>query len=300
MEARMKILTIDLGGTITKYGLFTDGVLPASYERPTDAKKGAKHIIDLICEITAQFEDVSCLGISTCGYVDPWDKKIVFSTDAVPGYTGVPIGKILEQKTGLPVAVENDAKCAAIGEMQEGKGMKYNNFLFLSYGTGIGGAIAVNGAIHHGSHGLAGALGHMTIHADGLECTCGRRGCYEMYASTNALLSSIRDRTGVAMNGREAFAHSGDKRIRREIDLWIDEVTAGLISLANIFDPSAFILGGGVMEQESLIREIGKRLNGQTIGGFTDIAVCQAKLGNTAGLYGAYYNAMALLTEKQP
>ena len=291
----MKILTIDLGGTTTKCGLFTDGKLASCFERPTNAGKGAEHVIGLICGIAAQFEGIDCLGISTCGYVDPREKKIVFATDAVPGYTGVPLGKILEQRTGLPVAVENDANCAAIGELHYGMGKEYDNFLFLTFGTGIGGAIAINGAIYHGSHGIAGALGHMVTHSGGLECTCGKRGCYEMYASTKALLSAIKEKTGIALDGRQAFARMEDKRIQREIDLWIGEVVMGLISLTNIFDPSAFILGGGIMEQEYVIKEIGKRLAGNTIGGFTDIAVCGAKLGNTAGLYGGYYNALSLL-----
>jgi len=290
----MKIAALDIGGTAIKAGVLDqEGTLLSQGQWDTCAHQGASHLIQQIISIIGDSYGVDRVGISITGQVEPATGVIRFATEAMPGFTGTPLKAILEAETGLWVAVENDVNCAALGEAHFGAAKGIRDFLCVTYGTGIGGAIFIGGGLYYGAHGSAGEFGHLQTHSgDGLLCGCGRRGCYEMYGSVNALIRRIYRRTGIQMDGRQIFARKADEVIARELREWIDEIAWGLVSLVHCFHPPLIVLGGGVMEQEYLLDEICLRLNQWLMPSFRDVSVMPAQLGNRAGLMGAFYKAL--------
>lgn len=288
----MSILSIDLGGTAVKVGLFNkEGKILSVSEHSTQAQNGVEALLDKLCSIVMSYDDVECVGISSTGQVNQKDGSIVFATEALPGYTGTPLKQILQQRLGVPVTVDNDVNCAAIGELHYGAGRGLNDFICVTYGTGIGGAIVIDQKIYYGARGIAGEIGHLVTHAAGLQCVCGRHGCYEMYGSTNALIRRVQNTAGRRLSGREIFLEFCNPVIKAEIDGWIDEIVYGLVSLAHTFNPGYFILGGGILNEQYVIDSIGLRLNKCVIPTFGGITVQRAEIGNKAGMFGAFYNA---------
>lgn len=282
----MKILALDMGGTFVKSGSFQDGALTAFEEFPTQADRGAVYMVDKVCDhILAKGPEA--VSISTTGVVDPADGKIVFATDAMPGFSGFPLMEYVARKTGLPVAVENDGNCAAVGEAVFGAARDLTDFLCVTYGTGIGGGVFLNGKLFTGYHGLTAEIGHIITHANGAVCSCGQRGCYEMYASTAALARRAAEK-GLPQSGRELCARRREPVVAELLDAWCDEVVAGLVSLTRTYNPQAILLGGGVMAQAGLVEELRKRFSTQIIPVFYPTQLIPAALGNQAGIYGAY------------
>ncbi len=298
----MNILALDIGGTAIKSGLFLDGILTDCQERPSRGKEGIQaisaSILDIIASVHTRFP-LDGVGVSMTGQISPEDGRIIFATDSIPFATGYPLGDALRQLFPFPIAIDNDVNCAAVGEGYFGSGKKFRNFLCLTYGTGIGGAIVIDRKVFYGKIGIAGEVGHMITHAGGLPCVCGKKGCYEMYGSTNALLRRIKNITGEEWNGRQVFEHFSAPSIRSVIDEWIDEIVWGLVSLLHIFNPDAVILGGGILEQAYVYEQIVQRTRDSVLESFRTSELVRASLGNLAGIYGAYQNASDLLSKKQ-
>lgn len=288
----MKILAFDIGGTEIKYA-FCDENFNLSEKKsvPTNAHEGGKRIIERIVEIIKDCGGADRIGISTAGQVDSTKGEIIFATDSIPGYTGTKIKEIIEAETGIPTAVENDVNSAAIGEAVFGAAKGCPNFICLTYGTGIGGAIFFDGKLFTGNSFSAGEFGHIVTHAGGRECTCGGKGCYETYASSSALVKSVRDKLGREMNGREIFDDFENPEIKKLIDEWIDEIVIGLKSLVYIFNPSLIVAGGGIMSREYITDEINKRLQAELMNSFRKVKVVKALMGNDANKLGAAYLA---------
>lgn len=298
----MNLLTLDIGGTAMKSGLFQDGILTDCQEQPSRGKEGIGAVSEVILKTIAEAHAHSPLdgvGISMTGQISPGDGQIIFATDSIPGATGFPLGETIRQQVSFPVSIDNDVNCAAVGEGYFGSGKNFRNFLCLTYGTGIGGAIVIDRKVFYGKIGIAGEVGHMVTHAGGLPCVCGRKGCYEMYGSTNALLRRIKEITGEDWNGRQVFEHFSAPAVRSAIDAWIDEIVWGLISLLHIFNPEAVILGGGILEQPYVYDEIVRRTLDSVLESFGTSELVRASLGNLAGIYGAYHNITALLSKNQ-
>ena len=289
----MKILVFDIGGTEIKYALCDENfVLTEKKSVPTNAFEGGKRIIERIVEIAKTFSGIDRIGISTAGQVDSEKGMIVYATDSIPGYTGVQIKQIVESEIGVPCAVENDVNSAALGEAYFGAAKGENDFICLTYGTGIGGAIFLNGKLFKGNGCSAGEFGHFITHANGKSCTCGGCGCYEAYASSGALVRAVKEKTGKDMNGREIFAEFDNPEIKAVIDEWIDEIVIGLKSLVYIFNPSLIIAGGGIMNEKYITDEINNRLASQLMPSFRCAKVVKAQAGNDANLLGAAYIAV--------
>lgn len=294
----MNILALDIGGTAIKSGLFENGTLTVQKETPSNGKLGASALIDAISSLIQEAivnHPIERIGISITGQVSPQDGSIIFATDSIPGFTGTPLKEILFKRHGIPLTVDNDVNCAALGEGFYGAATNYNNFLCITYGTGIGGAIVIDKKIFYGKIGIAGELGHMITHAGGDACVCGKNGCYEAYASTTALIKRVHSATSKLFTGRDIFNLMGNDRIKYEIDIWIDEIVYGLVSLTHIFNPQAIILGGGIMEQDYVYHQILERTKHSVIASFQGTDILHAKLGNSAGIYGAYKNAIGTL-----
>lgn len=290
----MKILTFDIGGTAIKYGICNDDFeLIEKHSVPTEAKLGGQHIIEKVIEIIESFSDIDRVAISTAGQVDSQNGIVVYSTDNIPYYTGMMVKSIVENKTGIPCFVENDVNSAAVGEAKFGAAAGCSDFICLTYGTGIGGAIFLDGKLYKGSGNSAGELGHMITHAGGKQCTCGGEGCYECYASAKALLTSITRNTGEDLNGFQIFEKKNFERpeIRSEIDKWIDEIISGLINIIYIFNPPLIVLGGGILNEDYIIELIDRKIYNKLMDNYKNVNIVRAKLGNDAGMLGAAYLA---------
>ncbi len=293
----MKIITFDIGGTFIKYALCDEKFnLSHSTKIPTDASIGGIKIIENVIEIIKEYEDIDRVGISTAGQVDSKTGTVVYATDTIPGYTGTKIKEMVERETGIPTFVENDVNSAALGEAFFGKGKGVSDFICLTYGTGIGGAIWLNKDLYKGSFCSAGELGHIITHANGFDCTCGGKGCYECYASASALVRRINEITGKEFDGVKIFDEENFSRpeIRNAVDAWIDEIVTGLVSIVYTFNPSLIILGGGIMNEDYIVDSINQKIQGRLMQSFRNVKIVNTDLGNTAGMLGVAYKASTL------
>lgn len=293
----MRILAFDIGGTFIKYGIVNERFeIEEIHKVPTEAQRGGQALIEKVIKIIEGYDNIDRIGISTAGQVDSENGIVVYSTDNIPYYTGMTVKKLIENKTSIPTYVENDVNAAAIGEAQFGAAKGYKNFICLTYGTGIGGAIYLNGKIYKGSGSSAGELGHMIVHAGGKQCTCGGEGCYECYASAKALISSVNKITKEPLDGFRIFEKENFEKpeIRSEIDKWIDEIIIGLINIIYVFNPPLIVLGGGIMNEDYIIDLIDRKIYNRLMDNYRKVNIVRAKNGNKSGLLGVAYEASKL------
>lgn len=293
----MRILTFDIGGTNIKYALCNEKfVLSDKHTVPTEAHKGGQELVLKIISIIEQYDNIDRIGISTAGQVDSENGIVVYSTDNIPYYTGMMVKKIIENKTGIPTFVENDVNAFAMGEAKFGAGKGKSDFLCLTYGTGIGGALYLDNKLYKGMGSSAGEFGHMITHAGGKQCTCGGEGCYECYASTKALLDSVNKRNSTQLNAFEIFEKENFSKpeIRSVIDQWIDEMIIGLINIIYIFNPPLIVLGGGIMNEDYVIDLIDRKIYNLLMENFRDVNIVRSKLGSDAALLGVASEAANL------
>lgn len=293
----MRILTFDIGGTNIKYGLCNDKFeLSDLHTIPTEASKGGQYIIEKVIDIIETYTDIDRVAISTAGQVDSENGIVVYATGNIPYYTGMMVKKTIENKTGITTYVENDVNAAALGEAKFGAGVGKSDFICLTYGTGIGGAIYLNNSLYKGSASSAAEFGHMITHAGGIECTCGGKGCYERYASTRALIEAVNAVSDEPLNAFTIFEkkNMNNPKIRAVVDNWIDEMIIGLINLVYIFNPPLVILGGGIMNEDYVIDLIDRKIYKQLMENFANVNIVRSKLGNTAGMMGVAYEASKL------
>ncbi len=293
----MKILAFDIGGTNIKYAICNENFqLSDKHTIPTEAKNGGQYIINKVIDIIEQYDDIDRIAISTAGQVDSVNGIVVYSTDNIPYYTGMMVKKIIENKTGIPTYVENDVNAAATGEAKFGAAKNTSDFICLTFGTGIGGAIYLNDKLYKGTGSSAGEFGHIITHAGGRPCTCGGDGCFEQYASAKALVNSVEKVAGKSLNGFEIFKKENfnNTEIRHAIDSWIDEIIIGLKSIIYTFNPSLIVLGGGIMNEEYIIELIDRKIYKQLMGNYKNVNIVNTELGNNAGILGVAYEAAKL------
>lgn len=285
----MKILALDLGGTAIKSALVKDSKIITSFELPSQANLGAQYLIENMYSVIDHYHgEYDVIGISTTGQVDSETGTITYANENVPNYTGTNLKELISTKYKKQVYVENDVNAAALGECHYGAGVKHKDFLCITYGTGIGGAIIMNNTVYKGAYGSAGELGHIITHPQGNTCNCGQQGCYEIYASASALVKSAMTRNPNLTNGRLIFEefNQGNKKIIQIVDQWIDEIIIGLVSLIHIFNPSLIVLGGGIMSQSYIINEINRKIQKKIMSNFQNVSICKAVLDNNAGIFG--------------
>ena len=302
----MRAAVVDIGGTSIKSGIWEAGQIGEVKETDTNAGLGGEHVMQTVLEILGQYGDFQAVGISTAGQVDVEKGSILFANENIPGYTGMQIRERIEKKFHVPTAVQNDVNSAAIGEAYYGAGKGAPDFLCLTYGTGVGGAIVMNGEVYTGSGYSAGEFGGIVTHPEHRDPgTDIFSGCYERYASTTALVQRVKARFPELHNGREIFAQLhfsfftffSDFVIFQVVSTvgrlktHIAEIVYGLTTLVHIFNPSLAVLGGGIMEQEYVIRNVQKLLQEHIMPSFRNVRVVQAGLGNKAGMLGAAWAA---------
>lgn len=288
----MKNLVFDIGGTSIKYGVCQDNALTDMKEIPTNAEKGGAHILKTVISLIQVHTDFDAIGISTAGQVHAKDGFIIYANQNIPDYTGIQYKKALEDLFHVPVAVENDVNAAALGEAVYGAGQDYSQFLMLTYGTGVGGAVINNREVYHGSSYSASEFGAMITHSDArLSGSDFFDGCYERYASTTGLVQMIKPYRPELDTGRKIFQALSDDTVVDIIDKWVNEIMLGLATLTHIYNPSCIILGGGIMAQPLILQKIEEKKSRFIMPSFAHVHIIAAALGNSAGVLGANYLA---------
>lgn len=287
----MRIAALDIGGTSIKSGIWDGSCVSEEREQDTLAKEGGARLMERVVEILRGYGPFDAIGISTAGQVDVGEGCIYYANDNIPGYTGTRIRRILEETFCVPVAVENDVNSAAIGEARFGAGKGVSDFLCVTYGTGVGGAIVIGGTVYTGSTWSGGGFGGILTHPEAVRADEEFSGCYEKFASTTGLVRLALETDPSLTSGRAIFEAFHRPEVRRTVDRWVDEVVYGLVSLVHIFNPSLIVMGGGIMAQPYVLQEAENRLSPMLSPGFRGVKLAQASLGNHAGLLGAAYLA---------
>lgn len=292
------ILSIDIGGTAVKLGLVDrQGAIHARHEASVCFDGYATPILTTVIREAQAFlareqAQIEGVGVSATGQVDDRQGVVIGTNGKIPHYEGAQLKRDLEAALGVPVYALNDANAAALGECFTGRARGMDNVLMITLGTGVGGGIVLGGRIFGGTRGIAGELGHFTLYQDGIPCPCGKRGCFESYAATTALVRRAQEATSeTALDGRAIFARTaaGDPVIRAALNGWIDDIAAGISGLVHIFNPQMVLIGGGVSAQEELlIAPLRQRVLSLVMPRFTEgLRIEAATLSNDAGLIGA-------------
>lgn len=295
---------IDMGGTNIRLAIIAeDGDVISSKRYKTSAREGKDAVIarlssatsDLIAEGRSHGTVVG-IGIGVPGLIE---NGVVRYSPNLPGWNDVPLQSLLEDALALPVVLENDANAVTYGEMSVGAGKGFDSLICITLGTGVGGGLILDGKIWRGAFGMAGEVGHMVVEPEGVQCSCGNRGCLEAYASATGIVRMARE----AVNRGDAFweidnlttetlegaAREGDKAAIR---LFLDAgryLGIGITSLLHILNPEAVIIGGGVAKawdlfSPSMTGEIKKRCFREIV---ARTKVIPASLGDNAGILGA-------------
>lgn len=294
----MKICAFDIGGTNIKFGVLTDdGHILFKSQMATKAISGGLNIIERVIaqiKILRKSYDIKGVSISTAGQINSEKGHIVFAVDTIPRYTGLKIKEIIEESVQIPVIVENDVNCAALGEYWKGVAVGYSDFICMTLGTGIGGSIISHSKVYYGANFLAGEFGHLNLYPNGKNCSCGSKGCYEQYASSKALSNLIKKEYGFSIDLKDFFQFVKEDNIKANsvLNIWVRDVALGLKSIVHIFNPELIIIGGGISEQgEYLTKKISSELSKLIMPSFREhLVIKPASRGNDSNLLGAVYN----------
>ncbi len=308
------IIGIDLGGTAVKIGIVNRAYdIIAQTSIPTDAARPYEQVIadmgnaaaGLLTENGYDFGECLGVGVGSPGTVDSKNGVVLYSNNI--RWDHVPLAAELKKYLPLPVYINNDANCAALGEVVKGAAKGYRNAAFLTLGTGVGGGIIIDGRIFEGGHPGGVELGHMKNGSEGRMCTCGRTDCLEAYASATALIDDAKkmavwhpesllwELCGHNLNRMDAkmpfdAAEAGDRYGKMLIENYIRHLADGMIDIVNIFRPDIIVLGGGVCAQgENLTQPLNKYLEENCFGASVSYIpqVVTAQNGNGAGMIGA-------------
>lgn len=244
---------LDLGGTKIAAALVgADGTVLARHTRPTPAHSGSDAVLDALAEAAAEVDPgrrATALGIAAAGVIDPRTGCVTSATDSIRGWAGTALAAGLADRTGLPVACDNDVRATAGPELAA-LDTEGGSLLFAAIGTGVGGAVAVDGRMLHGAAGIAGHLGHVpSPYAAGLPCTCGATGHLEVIASGPAITAHYQRLSGTTADRLEtvaARAARGDEAAVRAITTGAAAAGQALGGLANTLGPDRVVVGGGV------------------------------------------------------
>ena len=280
----MRRLGIDIGGTKTLCVVTEGGDHPTVVDErrvPTDPHGNA---VTTIIELVRSFDDVASVGVGIAGLVSR-DGSVAVTTH-LPGVRDLSLGQQLADELGIPVAIDNDATCATVAEWRVGAARGFDDVLMVTLGTGIGGGAVVNGRVARGTNGYAGEFGHMVVQRGGPDCPCGRRGCWESYASGGGL---SRLAGGIAAEQVVADFLAGDERAMRVVDEFADWVVLGLYNLVHIHDPACIVLGGGLGSRSEILDVVVPRFAAGPTGhaGRAMPRIVRAELGDRAGAIGA-------------
>lgn len=292
-------LGVDVGGTKC-LGVVIDDAGFVIAERRSLTPRGdgsASQVIDAIGEVTQQLiHDVGAvdsIGVGVPGLVTT--TGVLRAAPNLDGVSDLAVADLLADRLGYPVAVDNDATCALVAEWRQGAGRGVDDLVLVTLGTGIGGGIVSGGRVHRGVNGFAGEFGHMTVDPNGPICPCGRRGCWERYASGSGLADLARQEGSGSVGAMAApaileAAQNGDAAASAVVDRFADWVAIGLAALTNAIDPARIVIGGGMASSAAVFLDpVRDRLEVHLYGSanrtIPDVVV--AELGERAGAIGA-------------
>ncbi len=301
---------IDLGGTNIAAGIVEDGKIIAKASTPTGKDRPTAEIVAdmadlakrLATESGIDIAKIQAVGIGCPGTIDHKTGVVVYSNNIPMSHYNMAVE--FKKHLNLPVAIDNDANCAALGEYMV-SGNNAEVFVLVTIGTGIGGGVVIGGKIFHGFNGAASEPGHITLVSSGRKCTCGKQGCFEAYASATALIADteqamlaapksamqkIAEREG-KVSGRTAFeaAKVGDKAAKTVVERYVRYLADGIVSIENIFQPEIIAIGGGVShEGDALIEPVREYVSRNGFNKYLPkTKIVAAKLANDAGIIGA-------------
>jgi glucokinase len=296
----MNYIGIDIGGTNLKAGLVNDeGSILAMEKRKIAEVSDQKALVEALVALTQSLterggltpEQIRSVGVGVPGAVEIHSGAVLYTCN-LP-LRNVPLRKLFHRYLPYPLYVENDANCAALAEYYAGAGKGSKRFVTITLGTGVGAGILHNGQIYHGANGMAGEVGHMSIVYHGEPCPCGRRGCWERYAATTALVRAAQEENPAWKDGRAIFAaaEAGNETVLALLDAWTDEIAQGLAGMVHIFNPQLILIGGGVSAQQKLLIEpIAEKVKASVMPAFAEgLEIRAAQLHNDAGMVGAVY-----------
>ncbi|MBQ8291448.1 MAG: ROK family protein [Clostridia bacterium] len=302
---------IDLGGTFIKGGIVDNGGnILVEDKTPTESEKGDVGVAKNIAALTEKLllasgvdkGSVVGVGMGVPGMIDSKAGVVIYSNNL--RWKDFAIGETVSSLTGLPVKIANDANVAALGEAKFGAAKGKENVVMLTLGTGVGGGVVAEGRLVEGNKSAGAELGHSVIVAGGEQCTCGRKGCLEAYASATALIrdtkrameankdSKMWEIGGIeAVTGKTAFDYqNSDPYAKAVVENYVEKLACGITNFANIFRPETVLLGGGVCGQgDGLVKPLQALLDKELFAGELgpQVEIKIAQLGNLAGLLGA-------------
>ncbi len=292
----MYSIGIDIGGMSAKIGVVESNEVKVFRTIPTnsDIEYGSflQEVFDTIEELTASNgkQTLDKIGISSCGLIDTDKGKITYSNNIKWEDRNIVID--IKNKFAVPVRIANDAKCAVLAEAVIGAGKDYDRVCMITIGTGVGGGFITGKKLELGSlyRDASGILGHISVVAGGRQCTCGRKGCLEAYASSTAIMASYKEKTGNMITTKEIFERIRFEAAAREVyEEFLYYLGEGLISICNVLRPEVIVIGGGVSNSADLYTGyLEKYVNHGVYGGKAiPVVITAAELGNEAGIIGA-------------
>ena len=312
----MYCLGIDLGGTNIVAGVVDENYkIIATAKTKTKTPRPAEEIADDMAAVALQaikkanidISEVKAMGVGSPGAIDPKNGIVSYSNNL--GFENLPLCQMLKDRLGVDFYIENDANAAAYGEYIAGAGKGKDSFIAITLGTGVGGGIIIDGKLFSGSNYAGAELGHTVIVHDGEQCTCGRKGCWETYASATALIRQTKaamllnkdslmweltQNSIENVSGITAFdaMRKGDAAGKRVVDNYVKYISVGIINTINIFQPDVLCIGGGVSKEgETIAAPIRAHVESEryskNVSKQTEIKT--AELGNDAGIIGAAY-----------
>ena len=307
---------IDLGGTNivagvvdSKYNIIARAECKTAIPRPESdvCDSMAAVVKEAVKKAKLKMDDIEYIGIGVPGAVNPETGIIETSPNLL--FTNWDVRTMMTERLNKFIKIENDANAAALGEFLAGSAKGCKNAVAITLGTGVGGGIVIDGKIYSGSNFAGAELGHMVIVKDGKECGCGRKGCWEAYASATALINMTKEAIREEkpdfsymlnlcegdiekVNGKTAFDAqiAGDTTGKAVIEKYISYLACGIVNVINIFQPDVLCIGGGVSRQgENLLAPVRAIVEKERITKHNDkqTKICAATLGNDAGIIGA-------------
>jgi len=292
------VIALDIGGTKVA-GAVVDrqGMLLRREQVATNAAAGPYTLMATIIALATRLRDafpgVAAIGVGSAGQIDHLTGRVIYANQHLPGWTGMEIGRRLGAALALPVAVDNDVNAMALAEVTHGAGKGRRVVIVAAVGTGIGGAIVLDGHLFRGASGVAGELGHIPLAAAGPRCVCGNRGCLESYATGPRIAAAYARAAGlerpIALPEVVTRALNGDKAAHLAFARAGERIGRALAGLVNTLNPDAIIIGGGVMAAgDLLLPPLRAALRRHSLGpACSAVVALPAALGTDAGLIGA-------------
>ncbi len=293
MKNKKRVLAFDIGGTKIASGIieFEKNSYKIFDYQKNATPKSKKAVIQKLMELVVYYKkdnSFSRIGMGIAGQID-YKKDIINYIPNIKGFKNVNLKKIIKETIGENVEVDNDVKCFALAENVFGKVKKYHNIVYLTIGTGIGGAIEVKDKLYRGEYNIAGEFGHMVIVENGKKCACGNKGCWEQYVSGRAieelyfeLYKQKKKSKDIAIDS--AKGAKKDVKIIKETSFYL---VTGLVNIINIINPEAIVIGGSVVKQDEILKLAKKEALKKVLIPGRKTKILKSKLGNEASLVGA-------------